>query len=147
MENILNLHRLSGLIDADGGIRLEQIDRGRTHYPLIYLHSTSKEIIRWLHENYGGSISNKKRQKEHHNMVQVWSLRGRKAISLCEKLYPLLLETGKKERARLIATEYLKLTPRNGKYTEAQLADRKDFIARVSSSVTRAKNMNVNGLP
>lgn len=135
-----DLYRLVGLIDADGGIRLERKGIKKYGYPCIYIHSTSIEIINWLLLNIGGSKTNKKKRKEFHNDIYVWKIRGKKAIDLCGILYPFLLEKSKQERASLIYKEYLNLTPRNGKYTKDQEQRKRIFENKVSNALTRASN-------
>lgn len=131
------LYRFAGLIDADGGIRLEGRE-GRTKAAVVYLHSTSTEIIDWLIANVGGYAILKPPAKKHHRPVLVWRSRGRDAVRLCECLAPVLLESSKRARANLIARDYIRLTPRNGRYSEQMKADRAEFERMVEAHCERA---------
>jgi hypothetical protein len=49
------------------------------------------------------------------------------------------LRTYKSERAQVLLEEYLRVTPRNGRYTTQQRADKQAFEARFFAHSIRAK--------
>ncbi len=54
------------------------------------------------------------------------------AIKLLEDIYPYLIIESKRKRAEMIITQYKALTPRNGRYTDEQLAKKERFYEELS---------------
>lgn len=127
-EEIKNLYYTAGLIDGEGSVLLSYKNKtDKFRHPNISLTSTTYSLIEFLKNNYGGHIVSQKVYKKHHKQSWVWKLNGRQAINLLSQLYPFLKEQEKYRRAKLLATKYIKLTPRNGKYTKEQLCKKQDF--------------------
>ena len=110
---------MAGLIDGEGTITLSRPSCGAPYrLPIVSVSSTTEEILSFCVDNYGGHISTQKTYKEHHKQAWVWKISNRKAVAFCELIHPLLLEPSKRNRALHIATHYLNVTPRNGKYSK-----------------------------
>lgn len=120
----------AGLFDGEGTVTLYRAKANQNRTPAVSVTSTTKPIMDWLKENYGGNVCKQKVYKEHHKQSWSWRCTGRKALDFLERIVPYMLETEKVRRATLILTEYENLTVRNGKYTPEQLAAKKDFEAR-----------------
>ena len=73
-----------------------------------------------------GKITNKRRAGEHHQPSFAYAVYNRHALDLLKRVYPYL-RSYKRERARLIISDYVRVTPRNGRYTSALLAERAAF--------------------
>ena len=68
--------------------------------------------------------------KENHKQSWHWTLVGNKVLNLLPKILPYMLEPSKVYRANLLVSEYNKLTPRNGKYTDEMKSSKRDFEYR-----------------
>lgn len=73
-----------------------------------------------------GRITNKKTAQSHHTPSYVYAVYNRQALSLLEQITPYL-RTYKRRRSVLILENYIKLTARNGKYSDKLAAKRKEF--------------------
>ena len=65
-------------------------------------------------------------------------IRNRQAFSLLQQIAPYL-KSYKADRAVLILGQYLRLTPRNGKYSPQQREDREIFIQKFLDLRTNAR--------
>ena len=118
----------AGLIDGEGSIQLDKGSRFR--YPVVSMASTTYELLSFMKENYGGSISSKKLYKENHKESWSWCVTHDRAIDTLARVVVYLREPTKKRKAELILAEYKLLTPRNGKYTEEAARLKLDFENR-----------------
>lgn len=121
---------IAAMIDGEGSICLTQNRPNEHRSPNITVASTTKEILFYLQEKAGGSISSKKKYAEHHKDSWQWQLKGDKAIDLLTSIYPYLLVPEKYYRAKLISQEYKSVTPRNGRYSDEALQKKLDFENR-----------------
>lgn len=124
----ISLSYAAGIIDGEGTItlsRMRKTDKWRT--PIVSVSSTTIELLNALVAAFGGHICKHKVYKSHHKQSFSWRVEGRKAISLCQELKPYLLVPSKQYRAKLIATDYVTCTPRNGKYTETLTRKKQQF--------------------
>lgn len=119
MENIVRAYT-AGVIDGEGTITLSRLPNREFRYPCVSVSSTTKEILDFLKEAYGGSISRHKTYQEHHKQAWSWKVINRNAINLLLDIQDMLLDPIKSYRAKLITTQYIALTPRNGRYTPEQ---------------------------
>lgn len=118
---------LAGIIDGEGTITLTRDKEFR--YPTISVSSTTIEIVNYLKLHFGGVITKKNEQLRNPNWKQAycWTIVRRKAISLLEEVADYLMEPKKKARAELILKDYIRLTPRNGKYSESLREEKHKF--------------------
>lgn len=118
-NKITNYIYAAGLFDGEGTVtmtRSRKSDKWRR--PKVSLASTSKELVSFMKDNFGGSISNKKTYQVHHKQSYSWAITDQKAISFLKMIKPYLKECEKIRRANHIINNYNKVTQRNGKYTE-----------------------------
>jgi hypothetical protein len=73
-----------------------------------------------------GKITTKKKTKSHHAAAFTFAIWNRQALSLLAQIEPFL-RSYKRRRAELVRRCYVRLTPRNGKYTPAMLAAKRQF--------------------
>lgn len=125
---------IAGIIDGEGSICLTQNNANEYRSPSITVASTTYELMEYLKNNIGGSISTKKVYKETHKPSWQWAIKTNKTIELLTEIKDYLLVPEKKYRANLIVNEYKAVTPRNGKYTEEMLAKKLDFEKRFFNS-------------
>lgn len=118
---------IAGIIDGQGSICLTQQHKNEHRTPVITVASTTYEILEYLKENIGGSISKKKTYQEHHKQSWQWSIKTNLVIELLKEIKDYLLVPEKKYRADLIVNEYKKVTPRNGRYSEEKLKAKLEF--------------------
>lgn len=115
----INHSYAAGLIDGEGTITLSKNKSSdKFRKPAISVSSTTYELLQFLKNHYGGSISRHKTYQDHHKESWSWKLSYNKAIDFIQIILPYLKEPEKVRRCTLIITEYKTLTPRNGKYTE-----------------------------
>lgn len=133
----LSFDYVAGIIDGEGTITLSRIHKSDPwRSPVISVSSTTPEILFALAKAFGGHICKHKAYQQHHLPAFSWRLTNRKAIALCEQLQHVLLVPEKKRRAQLIARDYLKCTPRNGKYTELLRKKKTRFETTFFNSAT-----------
>jgi len=85
---------IAGLIDGEGTVTAERPGRnvqGKWKSPRVrvIVAMTNEPIIKWLRETFGGALYIKSATERHKASFQ-WTLNGRLAIHLLEKLVPYL---------------------------------------------------------
>lgn len=119
---------MAGIVDGEGSICLMRTrSSGERPCPIIEVPNTTDELVVIFKETFGGSISNKKRYKKHHSPSKQWKLTNRGAIRVMGLLLPYLRHPLKRSKAKLIVSTYLRVTPRNGRYTAPMLRAKKKF--------------------
>jgi hypothetical protein len=79
-----------------------------------------------------GRITSKACARSHDTPSFAYVISGRQALAVLSQVAPYL-RTYKAERAHLLTTEYVAVTPRNGRYTTDQLAARARVLKTASS--------------
>jgi hypothetical protein len=122
---------IAGLVDADGTITVTRKHINENRHPAVTISNTDRHLLEFVLEAVGaGKITAKRRAAINHAPSFAFAIYNRQALQLIRQLRPFL-QTYKAQRADLILSDYLKLTPRNGKYSDAALRARKCFEARV----------------
>ena len=96
--------------------------------------STSREIIDFLVENFGGVVCNQKVYKAHHKQPWSWRMNYDAALNFLSKIYPYLIEKEKVRRTKLLLERYKQVTVRNGKYSPDLLEQKLAFENEFSNS-------------
>jgi translation elongation factor EF-1alpha len=123
----INAAYIAGLIDGEGTVTLTRKHRNENRQLAITISNTDKVLLEFVRSAIrAGKITSKRISQSHHTPSFTYAIYNRQALSLLEQVHPYL-RTYKKERASVILQNYTKLTPRNGKYTNRQSQDRKDF--------------------
>lgn len=118
----------AGLFDGEGTVTLCKVDsKSQLRRPSISMSSTSLELLQFLKEEFGGSISKHKKYKKHHRQSWSWSLCYDSAIKFMELIYPYIKELKKRKRMKMILDNYKNLTPRNGQYSQDELIAKLSF--------------------
>jgi hypothetical protein len=119
---------LAGIIDGEGTITLTRHNSYRHRYVSVTISSCELPLLEYIRGVVGvGRITTKRIYNPKHSPGYTYQLSSRQALDLLEIVLPHL-HTYKKERAEFVLSNYLKLTPRNGKYTDKMINDRKKFI-------------------
>lgn len=122
---------IAGLIDGEGTITLTRKHRNENRQICVAISSTEREMLEFVMEVTGiGKITNKKTALKHHTPSFTFYTSNRQALGLIEQILPYL-KSYKKKRAALLLKDYIRLTPRNGKYTPEMTEERKAFIKSV----------------
>lgn len=120
---------LAGIVDGEGTITLTRRNAFRVHrYAAITISSCELSLLKYVLRIVGvGSITNKVTYNPKHSPEYTYRVYGRQAIDVIGIVIPYL-RSYKKKRAELIYSKYLKLTPRNGKYTQVMLRRKEKFV-------------------
>ena len=78
----LQIGYIAGIIDGEGSVCLTRNAPNEHRSPALSVSSTTKEMLDYLKENLGGSISTAKKYKESHKDAWHWNIRGNKAIEI-----------------------------------------------------------------
>ncbi len=120
---------IAGIIDGEGSIMLQRFHTNQYPAPCVSIASTTIELLTWLKDTigYGVIIKKKNYNPEKHKLSYSFVIKQNNAIKLLEDIYPYLIIESKRKRAEMIITQYKSLTPRNGRYTDEQLAKKEMF--------------------
>lgn len=122
---------IAGLVDGEGTITLTRKHRNENRQICVSISSTEREMLEFVMEVTGiGKITGKKTTQKHHSPSFTFTTSNRQALGLLEQIFPHL-QSYKKKRAALALKDYLRLTPRNGKYTPEITQERNAFIRSV----------------
>jgi hypothetical protein len=121
---------LAGLVDGEGTITLTKLGWNRQRGLAVTISNTELMILQHVLAIVGvGKITNKRRSKINHTPSYTYQITNRQALNLLDQIGPFM-KSHKAGRAELALKEYLRLTPRNGRYTHEQLCQREEFIQR-----------------
>jgi hypothetical protein len=121
---------VAGLVDGEGTIAMSRKYRTGNRQLFVIISSTERPILEHVLRIVGaGKITNKRTYRKHHTPSGAYSIANRQALKLLEQIESHL-QSYKRRRARLVLKDYLKLTPRNGKYTATQIARRERFVEK-----------------
>jgi hypothetical protein len=124
---------LAGLIDGEGTITLGRKHATDGRQLTISISNTERAILEFALRPIGaGKITAKRSAKAHHAPAFTYAVWNRQALSLLAQVAPFL-RSYKRYRAALVLDNYVRLTPRNGKYTPALLSARQRFESEVLS--------------
>ena len=122
---------VAGLVDGEGTITLSRKHAREKRQLVVSISSTELSILDFVHQCIGaGKITTKKRTQPHHSPGFTYAIWNRQALNLLLQIQPFL-RSYKQHRAQLVLSDYVRLTPRNGKYSSATLAARNHFEAAV----------------
>jgi len=121
---------VAGLIDGEGTVTLSRVHRDENRRLVVSISNNDLEMLGYVRQLVGaGRITSKRKAKPHHAASYTYQISSRQALRLLEQTAHLL-RSYKAARAALVLAEYVRLTPRNGKYSGDLRARRADFEAR-----------------
>ena len=119
---------LAGLIDGEGTVTLTRLSRNRERGLAVTISNTELNILEHVLSCVGvGKITNKRKSGVNHTPSYTYQITNRQALELLRQIGPFL-RSHKAARAQMVLKEYLRLTPRNGRYSREQLQLRDTFI-------------------
>ena len=77
-----------------------------------------------------GKITNKRASSTRHAPSFTFAVYNRQALDVVKRVFPWL-KSYKRQRAALVLQDYVRLTPRNGKYSQEMIDRRNEFVKRV----------------
>jgi len=115
---------LAGLIDGEGTVTLSRKHAGDMRQLVVSISNTELPILEFALLSIGaGKLTHKSTSKANHSPSYAYAVWNRQALSLLAQVEPYM-KSYKAHRARLALRDYVRLTPRNGKYTEAMRTER-----------------------
>src|ERR1035437_5263201 len=122
----------AGLFDGEGTVSLSKSRENKYgfRYSSVSLSSTTPELIQFMKENFGGCICIQKKTKPNHSQSYNWRIGRNASLNFLITISPYIKEPSKIYRTNLIISEYKKLTPRNGRYSQEMILKKKDFESR-----------------
>jgi hypothetical protein len=121
---------IAGLIDGEGTISLSRKHRSQNRQLVVSISSTEVQLVKYVQETVGaGQITNKRTYSNNHTPSKTYTIANRQALILLKQIAPYL-KSYKADRVALILDHYLRLTPRNGRYSPALRKEREAFISQ-----------------
>lgn len=98
---------------------------------VVSISNTDRPLLDYVLNTIGaGKITGKRISQSHHTPSYTYTISNRQAIALLEQTFPYL-KTYKADRSEIILRDYIRLTPRNGRYTAEVKRARNEFENRV----------------
>ena len=124
---------IAGLIDGEGSISLTRRHKNENRQLEVSISNNDLNLLNYVLGVVGtGRITSKKTYSKNHNPCATYLISNRQALDLLQQIHSYLL-TYKAQRASLVLKDYLRLTPRNGKYSKETKTERDKFITRFLS--------------
>jgi|RhiMethySRZTD1v2_1073278.scaffolds.fasta_scaffold2047205_2 hypothetical protein len=118
---------LGGLIDGEGTVTLSRKHAGDMRQLVVSISNTELQILDFALACIGaGKLTRKRTSEAHHTPSYSYSVWNRHALALLAQV-EMYMQSYKRDRARLALRDYVRLTPRNGKYSQTLLAERAIF--------------------
>jgi hypothetical protein len=122
---------IAGLIDGEGTITLTRMHLGENRRLVVSISNNNVSLLKFVQAKIGaGKITAKKTYSERHARSFAFQISSRQALALLQQVSPYL-KTYKAELAKLALNDYLRLTPRNGRYTPQISVSRREFELRL----------------
>ncbi|MEO8142945.1 MAG: LAGLIDADG family homing endonuclease [Betaproteobacteria bacterium] len=121
---------LAGLIDGEGTVTLTRAHLRENRRLVVSISNNDVTLLMYAKATIGaGKITTKKTYSEHHARSFTYQISSRQALDLLLQVVPFL-KTYKAKRAKLALVDYLRFTPRNGRYTREIADSRRKFERR-----------------
>jgi len=118
---------LAGIIDGEGTVTLSRGRKNAQRQLAVTVSSTDRELLEYVARVVGaGKITNKQIHKRNHSAAYTYQVYNRQALSILRQTVPFL-RTYKRNRAEIALDGYLKVTPRNGKYSAEMIRLKEKF--------------------
>lgn len=107
---------LAGIIDGEGHIGINRsvtTTQRRTtprYQPELTIVNSNRRLIDWLHDTFGGSVKDRKKQRDYHKQTWAWKVGDRKAAALLAAVLPYLI--AKHAQAEMVVRFFRDATPR-----------------------------------
>jgi len=126
---------IAGIIDGEGSITLTRQHKNRHPSPMVSIPSTDLYLLEWIKKvvQCGRIIKKKNYKPQLHRDSFVLNITYDKALELLKEVEPYLITRQKKARAKLLISEYKKVTLRNGRYNSDALQRKEAFYEKFMS--------------
>jgi hypothetical protein len=130
---------LAGLIDGEGTVTLSRKHADDMRQLVVSICNTELPILQFALVSVGaGKVTSKRAAKANHSPSYAYAIWNRQALALLAQVEPYM-HSYKRDRARLVLRDYVRLTPRNGKYTEVLRVERRVFEGTVLGLLSGAR--------
>jgi hypothetical protein len=121
---------IAGLIDGEGTITLSRRHAGDRRQLVVSIANTERPLLDFVLRSVGaGKITRKRIAVAHHTPSYCYSISNRQALALLAQLH-CYLRSHKRDRAALVLSVYVRVTPRNGRYSGSLEQRRAEFERR-----------------
>lgn len=128
--SIVDAAYIASLVDGEGTITLVRKHAHENRHLSVTISSTERQVLDFVHSTIGvGKITGKRTYQSHHRPAFTYGVYNRQALQVLEQIHGFL-KTYKAERSRMALRDYVRLTPRNGKYSPERMAARLEFERR-----------------
>jgi len=122
---------VAGLVDGEGTVTLTRWHRDENRRLVVSISNNDRAILEFVRRTVGtGQITRKRTYNPRHAESYTYQISGRQALELLRQVTPFL-KSYKAIRAELALRDYIRMTPRNGRYTEAMRLARIKFEAEL----------------
>jgi hypothetical protein len=119
---------IAGLIDGEGTVSLLRKHKKDNRQVVVSISNTDRPLINYLLEAIGaGKATGKRTYSDGHTPSFTYAITNRHALDLLRQVAPHL-RTYKARRTELLLADYIRLTPRNGRYSPSGALERNAFI-------------------
>lgn len=118
---------LAGLVDGEGTVTLTRVHRSENRRLVVSISNNERCILEFVLNVVGvGKVTSKKTYSAHHAQSFTYQISSRQALDLLRQIQPFM-KSYKAQRAVIVLNDYVRLTPRNGHYTEEARRARLEF--------------------
>jgi len=120
---------IAGLVDGEGTVTLSRLHRNENRRLVVCISNNDLTMLQHVKDRIGaGRITSKRVYSPRHAPSFNYQINNRQALGVLRQIV-VYLRSYKADRARLALRDYLRLTPRNGRYTEEIASARRRFEA------------------
>lgn len=121
---------IAGLVDGEGTIALTRKYRHQNRQLTLSISSTEPAMLKFVFRTIGaGRITSKRTYQPNHSPSYTYAISNRQALDVIKQICPYL-HSYKLKRAKLVLSDYVRLTPRNGKYSLELTRARDQFVRK-----------------
>ena len=131
--NEINAAYIAGIVDGEGTITLSRRNSNKNRSVMLSIANSELALLLYIQGVMGvGKIVTKHAYKANHSQAYTLLVSNRQALDIIRMICPFL-RTYKRDRAKLVLKDYIRLTPRNGKYPDRLLEMREHFVRKFFS--------------
>lgn len=124
---------IAGLVDGEGTVTLSRLHRNENRRVVVCISNNDLVLLQHVKDKIGaGRITAKRVYNPRHAPSFNYQINSRQALEVLRQIV-MYMRSYKLDRARLALRDYLRLTPRNGRYTTELMAARRIFEATLLS--------------
>jgi LAGLIDADG-like domain len=118
---------IAGLVDGEGTVTLSRLHRKENRRLVVCISNNDLALLQHVQAKIGaGQVTSKRVYSLRHAPSFNYHVNSRQALELLRQIVAYM-RSYKVDRAKLALQHYLRLTPRNGRYTPDAAAARREF--------------------